>query len=220
MHGKANMTPDELKRLDARCRIARRDAVMSGNPLPETLFWNIVTKTYRERSNDHDMLFESEYYALADDVKPTPKTVEVEGWMSKKGECLAIKQPNGYDYDIAGWAPVSAVITFKPTPKTEPMKPREWDAWVDKFGDIWSLDEVEEAKEEEYINKFNLKPIRVREVIDTPKEPKERREYQGWVHDGDGDMVEVLDWEIVMRGFDPVKVGYRLATLVEKGGGE
>ena len=104
------------------------------------------------------------------------------------------------------------------TPKT--VEAREWDAWVDKFGDIWSLDEVEEAKEGEYINKFNLKPIRVREVIDTPKEPKERREYQGWVHDGDGDMVEVSDWEIVMRGLDPVKVGYRLATLVEKGGRE
>lgn len=167
------MTPDELKRLDARCRIARRDAVINGNDLPETMVWDSITKTHRELTCNMHTLDEGSYYALADDVKLTPKIVELEGFYvdAPNGNKVFQSQIN-HELSIIqelNWKHAKAIITIQDTSKEH-------------------------------------------------KEQRDQTEYTAWVRGGN--MVEVSDWEIVMGGLDPVKVGYRLATLVEKGGGE
>lgn len=110
-----------------------------------------------------------------------------------------------------GW--LSNFYRIKPTPKT--VEAREWDAWIGPFGFLYTEDEASNLDE---CVKNGLKPIRVREVIDTPKE---RREWKAWVCDENGGMIEESDWHDVMpRDVEPHECGWRLATLVEKGGWE
>ena len=96
--------------------------------------------------------------------------------------------------------------------RIKPKRPREWDAYVDKDGRFWSVGEVYSCSG--YTEQF--KPVRVREVIDTPKEPKERREWKVLVRER-----AIIEFKPEIMDLEQYQSkGWRLATLVEKGGGE
>lgn len=98
------------------------------------------------------------------EAKPTPKTVEVEGYFWET-EDRKIFNTHDNCKNIVSAVPATAVITIQ----------------------------------------------------DTPKEPEERREFKSWIKDTDDRAFPFRSQKSAERWKQD---GYRLATLVEKGGGE